>query len=486
MSRKACRRSLGFICLLTCLYAGPTLPGVLPSADPASAAVANKCWQLGTRLALVISKELLKSLLTAAIKSLYFQPVSLPDTPPPQGSVKPEADAESKPDNDDEETGQDDNNSDDSSESESEFFGFWEVGKFLEDNLQEEIKKLDRDVVLGLDIDRTAFIPAEELRQEDVKNHDDGLACFGAWLQSEWYDTDRPFIVLIYNTSRFGPLDPDWEYFKQTFLEHRIPLPHILIYNNGASVVVNPDMPEPLNRLLPGLTEFIRATQLLGTSYNNSEQRINTLMGEVEYSRLMSLLDQGSEAGICRSQTAGYILTAEYPGNMEPAAMFQLLASDEQTRQGSYNFHRDSEGVYVYNRTVNKGSALIAVINQLQPILKNPILFTAGDNLDDLPALRLDLVSQTFVEPGSRNSAEMFADFEPLELSQEQVSSVQKIWHRGILAAQPKEELAEALEVLQLDSPDKLLKAKRRGIGGLMDQVYEYLQSLNAPVQAAP
>lgn len=166
--------------------------------------------------------------------------------------------------------------------------------------------------------------------------------------------------------------------------------------------------------------------------------------------------------------------------------MFQLLASDEQTRQGSYNFHRDSEGVYVYNRTVNKGSALIAVINQLQPILKNPILFTAGDNLDDLPALRLDLVSQTFVEPGSRNSAEMFADFEPLELSQEQVSSVQKIWHRGILAAQPKEELAEALEVLQLDSPDKLLKAKRRGIGGLMDQVYEYLQSLNAPVQAAP
>ena len=95
---------------------------------------------------------------------------------------------------------------------------------------------------------------------------------------------------------------------------------------------------------------------------------------------------------------------------------------------------------FIYDRMINKGSILILTMNQLlNQTGMNTLLYTAGDDIFDLPMLRLNQASTPFeYEPVPD---QLYDDLKPLGLSRSAIDRVIDTWRLGIVPADHTEAL---------------------------------------------
>ena len=141
----------------------------------------------------------------------------------------------------------------------------------------------------------------------------------------------------------------------------------------------------------------------------------------------------------------------------------------------------DYKHLIYHDLSVNKGTAAIWLMHHLLPHLPQDYiaaLFTAGDDLPDLPMIRLNLLGEAFQKPENRKDDRLLGALEKLNLNKSNFESVLETWKVGIISHGVSESLSHYLDKSrEADWDDRLQKAEFPSFTAILKIVHDYLKT---------
>lgn len=344
------------------------------------------------------------------------------------------------------------------------------------DKLAQQAESMKIIVILSFDIDQTMYYPSSDpIAQAFEQNV---LDIFHQWLTT---GSGSKRFILIPNTARQYA-----DHWQQQMHHQLFPEPYAVIHSNGSKIGLSGNQPSWAPLFTANRDELLLAANLLhGTLAKHDDLARDHLISEYGDTAFAQLLyDVKSYA---MGEEDGHVIAI--PGAVsvfegsEYNSFLWTLSFMEQS-QGAHKYvHQQADARYcIYlDRSVNKGTALVFLLSELMPLLSEDskyMLFTAGDDIYDLPMLFMNLLGQAFYPPSERNPDELADDLAELGISREELQSVQKIWQAGVLPTTQSEELAKALRMNGLSSSDRLLHAEKASLSSILQQIFQYLSRL--------
>ncbi len=381
------------------------------------------------------------------------------------------------------------------------------------DELAKEAEDRGLLIVLSLDIDGTIYYRNRkdwpELSREYFAWQGYYNDIFANWLTE---GSGQQRVLLVYNTTR------DYSHYswKEHFKEQGIPEPHILIHSNGLGI----DFSGKLPQLLSMSDRRQRAVSENLNRKLNTQLKKNNLAAS---SSLMTCSENTEKAKVLDSDMHTYRTTVGYnfddetfqlvvtptsflfiPDYQEPySTPFKVENSEEvetyrhyftacshnsNAKKLSYSYQSstDEKTFLLYmDRSINKGTTLILLLDRILRESRDVEMkiFTAGDDINDVPALFLDLLAQAYrpevseVGVSEVRSLEMnTVDLVEFGVSRERLLHIQAMWSYGILTPLYESnhgEMSGLLEDLQLLNRPKLKQIQQPGIKALLKPIRE-------------
>lgn len=346
-------------------------------------------------------------------------------------------------------------------------FDPWAIDELLE-KLSKWIRENQVTLVLSLDLDGTAYINFPDGQQDKIEIQKDALHEFIRWLSN---DPEGRTVFVIFNTAREYP-PVGWE---EMLTAEGLPIPHILIHGNGSFIY----MPENPVSFFPGLGTIYKRLEEINKKLRELDRKQSQLLADQLTSSecfMVNLLKPMAQAehALSENPSATMMLENEHYNQLQPCFIKMCRVAGSQA--GCLELRKPRQ-FYTYSRLINKGMALMLVMDALWSILHNPRLFTAGDYVDDLSMLLFPLLSEAFSPPGSRKPTDNHLRAQVFKVSEDSLHAVLNSWQGGVLPPQVHPCLASLINPMGILEYPGIIVAEHLGLFGLLEAILEQAQS---------
>lgn len=357
-------------------------------------------------------------------------------------------------------------------EDENYFLSPLELSELLE-ALTELAERNKLILVFAFDIDGTMIVKPEPHMNSGLflYQQERNLRLINEWLHE---GSGKEMSILIQNTARHYRNSQTIEASQS---HEGLPDYHFIIHRNGAQITASTEHTLPLMRGGGQIGSYAEtlSTQLESRfDHNNIQAR----------SALSNMDIRQFDIDVPAATAEGSLITADTRLSLSPSSFFYRLERcyKKMSRfQPSHKFTYEPRPpvtfLYHFDRSVNKGSALVMLMVSLLSFYpdKKLLLITAGDFLDDATALRPDLLSQAFVQKSERTSAAVRADLQSL-VDPGSHQAVLDSWFLSIAPSLVHSFLAALILNHDLYDSPKLQTATLRGMEGLLSRTLQQLR----------